>query len=411
MKLEFTDIPRAIRARAGENTHAMKIRFALKKLSVFAAMAALLAIIPAVLPAQASRVMGTVTAVSGNTLTVKTDAGEQEQVAVPDSATLKRLAPGEKDLNAAPAIQLSDVAVGDRVLIRLDASASSPTASLVVAMKQADVAQVHQKDSEAWQRGVSGLVKNVDPASGAITIATGAGPTAKTVTVKTTNATKLLRYAPNSVRFADAKPAGLDAIKAGDQLRARGTKNADGTEVAADEVVSGTFRNIAGTVSSVDAGASTLVVKDLATKKPVTIHTGPESTMKQLPERMAQAIAMRLKGGAGAMGGGGATADSGRAGNGPAGAPNGGAGAGRGAAGGGSGAMERMLSMAPVVKLADLQKGQAVMVVATGGDNDVNAITLLSGVEPLLEAPAATNLLSNWSVGGGGGGEAAAGPQ
>jgi hypothetical protein len=73
--------------------------------------------------------------------------------------------------------------------------------------------------------------------------------------------------------------------------------------------------------------------------------------------------------------------------------------------------MERMLSMAPVVKLSDLQKGQAVMVVATGGDNDVNAITLLSGVEPLLEAPAATNLLSNWSVGGGGGGEAAAGPQ
>jgi hypothetical protein len=70
-----------------------------------------------------------------------------------------------------------------------------------------------------------------------------------------------------------------------------------------------------------------------------------------------------------------------------------------------------MLNMAPAIKLSDLQKGQAVMVVATGGDSDVNAITLLSGVEPLLEAPAATDLLSNWSVGGGGGGEAAAGPQ
>ena len=58
--------------------------------------------------------------------------------------------------------------------------------------------------------------------------------------------------------------------------------------------------------------------------------------------------------------------------------------------------------MAPAIKLADLQKGEAVMVVATDGSTDVNAITLLAGVEPLLEAPAATNLLSNWSMGGGG---------
>jgi hypothetical protein len=64
--------------------------------------------------------------------------------------------------------------------------------------------------------------------------------------------------------------------------------------------------------------------------------------------------------------------------------------------------------MAPAIKLTDLQKGEAVMVVATDGSTDVNAITLLAGVEPLLEAPAATNLLSNWSMGGGGG-EAAGG--
>lgn len=402
----------------------MRIRFAFKRLSVLAFAAAFAAVIPAMVLAQASRVVGTVTAISGTTLTVKTDAGEQQQVAVPDSATLKRLAPGEKDLNAAPAIQLSDVAVGDRVLIRLDASASSPTASLVVAMKQADVAQVHQKDSEAWQRGVSGLVKSVDPASGTITIASGTGPAAKSVAVKTTSSTKLLRYSPNSVRYADAKAAGLDAVQPGDQLRARGAKNADGTEINADEVVSGTFRNIAGTISSVDPGASTVIVKDLASKRQVTIHTGPESTMKQLPERMAQAIAARLKGGAAAAGGppsGGAAPGAGS----HAGPPNGaapGAGQGNGQGGhwaGGAGGLggqgggdpQHMLSMAPSIKLADLQKGQAVMVVATGGDTDVTAITLLSGVEPLLEAPAATDLLSNWSVGGGGGGEAAAGPQ
>ena len=42
------------------------------------------------------------------------------------------------------------------------------------------------------------------------------------------------------------------------------------------------------------------------------------------------------------------------------------------------------------------------MVVSTDGTNDVTAITLLAGVEPLLQAPAAQNLLSNWSMGGGG---------
>jgi Domain of unknown function (DUF5666) len=403
----------------------MKIRIAFMRILALTAAIVLCASLPAILQAQASRLVGTVTAINGNTLTVKTDAGEQQQVAVPDSATLKRLGPGEKDLNAAPVIQLADVTVGDRVLIKLDASASSPTASLVVAMKQADVAQVHQKDSEAWQRGVSGLVKKVDAASGEITVASGAGPTAKTVAVKTTSGTKLLRYAPNSIRFADAKPAAMGAISPGDQLRARGTKNADGTEIAADEVVSGTFQNIAGTISSVDADSSTLVVKDLASKKQVTIHTGPDAQMRQLPERVAQMLAARLKGAApGAMAGGGAQGNSAQAGGAAlseganAGPPNGGApGAvpngrwGGGAGGQMGGDPQRMLSAAPAIKLSDLQKGQAVMVVATGAGNDVNAITLLAGVEPLLQAPAATDLLSNWSVGGGGGGEAAAGPQ
>jgi hypothetical protein len=42
------------------------------------------------------------------------------------------------------------------------------------------------------------------------------------------------------------------------------------------------------------------------------------------------------------------------------------------------------------------------MLVATDGTSEVSAITLLAGVEPLLEAPAASqNLLANWSMNGG----------
>ena len=44
----------------------------------------------------------------------------------------------------------------------------------------------------------------------------------------------------NSIKFDDAKPSKLADIHPGDQLRARGTKNEDGTEFAAEEIVSGT---------------------------------------------------------------------------------------------------------------------------------------------------------------------------
>jgi hypothetical protein len=61
-----------------------------------------------------------------------------------------------------------------------------------------------------------------------------------------------------------------------------------------------------------------------------------------------------------------------------------------------------MLSRAPAIQLADLKKGDAVMLVSTQAASDVTAITLLAGVEPLLEAPAASqNLLSNWSMNSG----------
>jgi hypothetical protein len=372
-----------------------------------------------------SRFVGTVTAISGDILTVKTDAGEVHQVQIPATAALKRIAPGQKDLSTADTIQFSDLATGDRVLVKLDPDATRTTqqALQVVAVKQADVAMKQQKDREDWQRnGVGGLVKSVDAASGVITVTSGAGAAAKTVTVNTSKTTMLKRYAAGSVRFDEAQPAPIDAIKTGDQLRARGEKNADGTEIAAAEVVSGSFRNISGTIAAIDTGASTFTVKDLITKKSVTIKVAGEAQMRRLPDTMAKMIAARLKGG-GAAGGvatasagaetvnahpqngaGGAQqrSGSGQPGNGQAGTPPGGApGAWQGRSG--TGDMQQMLSRAPAIKLTDLQKDEAVMLVSTQGTGEVTVITLLAGVEPLLEAPAASqNLLSNWSMGSGG---------
>jgi len=357
------------------------------------ALLAVVALLAPMAPAQVpSRFIGTVTAIGATTLTVKTDAGQSYQVEVPTSASMKRIEPGQKDLSTAVVMQFSDLAIGDRALVKLDPDAPAGTlqALQIIAVKQSDVAEKQQKDREDWQRrGVGGLVKSVDAASGVILLTSGAGAAAKTITVKTNKTTMLKRYAPASVRFDAAVPASIDAIHPGDQLRARGAKSADGASIGAEEVVSGTFRNISGSISSVDTTASTLTLKDLATKKQVTIHITDETQMRRLPDRMATMLAARLKGNAtgagssaGAIPAGGATPSQGGGGSQWSGQGNGQASGGQG-----SGDPQQMLARAPVVQVADLKKGDAIMVVSTDGTTDVTAITLLAGVSRCSRLP------------------------
>jgi hypothetical protein len=343
--------------------------------------------------------VGTITAISGSTLTVKIDADGVHQLNVPAGAPIKRIAPGQKDLSTAETIQFSDLAIGDRALVKLnpDAPAGAEEALQIIAVKQADLALKQQKDREDWQlHGVGGLVKSVEAASGVIVLTSGAGVTAKTITVHTAKTTMLKRYAPASVSFDAALPAPIDAIHAGDQLRARGAKNTDGTEITAEEVVSGGFRNISGTIASLDAASSTMVVKDLATKKPVTIHITADAQMRRLPDMMARMLAARLKG---STSGGAVSVPSGNA---TPTASGTGRSNGNGGSGTSSGDPQQMLNRAPAIQFTDLKKGDAVMLVSTEGSAEVTAITLLAGVEPLLEAPAASqNLLSSWSMNSG----------
>jgi hypothetical protein len=367
-------------------------------------LAFLMALLPAAplasAQAAASRFLGTISAINGDTLTVKPAQGDARQVQVSSTAQLERIEPGQTNLSAAVPLQFSELAVGDRVLVNLDPNSTGavPQALRVVAIKQADVAQKQQQEEEDWQRnGVDGLVKSVDPASGTIVLTRRVGGAQKPVTIHTTPATILKRYAPGSVRFAEAQAAPFSAIQPGDQLRARGTKNADETELSATEIVSGSFRNISGTVVSTDAANSTVVVKDLATKKPVTIRVGPETQMKRLDDRVAQFLATRLKGDSANGNGGGRRPEYTGSGNGAA-SP--------GAAQRGGG-LEQVLDRAKPIEVKDLQKGEAVMLVSTQGASDVTAIKLLAGVEPLLEAPASQDLLSNWSMSSGAPEEAA----
>ena len=363
---------------------------------------------PATSPAKNPPVLGTIKAIAGESLTIATDAGAETKVTITSTTKLLRVAPGSKDLTQAETIPFSEFQKGDRVLVRLRCAGDPPIceAGTVIAMKKNDIAERQAREREEWQKhGIGGLVKSVDPAQGSITIGTMTATGKNDVTVVIGKSTLIRRYAPGSVKFDDAKVSSLGEVSLGDQLRARGVRSADGASFTADEVVTGAFRNIAGIISAVDLGAGTITVTDLATKKSEVVKVSADSQLRKLPLQIAQMIATRLKGGPESAGLAGAGQAAPPAGGSP-GAPGGGMG-GQGRNGGG-GDLQQLLGRLSAAPLADFQKGEAVMIVATGAPKDaqVIAITVLGGVEPLLQATTqeqAVSILTPWSLSNGGG--------
>lgn len=367
---------------------------------------------PTTAPSAQAKAVGEIKSIGGGTLVLATDDGKSLSVSLPDAVRVVRIAPGQTDLKNATPIAPQDLQVGDRVLVRGKAAddGRALAAATVIVMKQSDVSAKQQKEREDWQkRGIGGLVSAVDPAAGTVTISVTTFAGSKKVLIQTTRKTVVRRYAPNSVKFDDAMASKLGEIHPGDQLRARGEKSADGTELAAEEIVAGTFRNIAGTVTVANTADNTLTVMDLLAKKSVVVKVTPDSQLRKLPPMMAQGIARRLKGstadgqppaGGPPTGAPGGAPPSGKTDGGPpAGAPGGfGGGAGRG-----GGDLQLMLSRLPAVTVADFQKGDAVILVSTqGNDSGVTAITLLGGVEPILTAAPGSQamMLSPWSLSG-----------
>ena len=376
-------------------------------------------------PGAVSRRLGAIKAISGTVITITPDSGSDVNVTVQATTQILRIAPGETSLKNATPIQLQDLQIGDRIRVTGEASGdNSFLAAKIVAMKRSDLDARHQQDLQDWQkRGVGGLVTAVDAAAGTVTISVASFAGKKNIVIHSSRTTVLRRYAPDSVKFDDAKPSTLQEVHPGDQVRARGDRSADGSEVAAEEIVSGSFRNIAGTINSVDASLSTLSVQDLLSKKTVVIKVTVDSQLRHLPPEMAQRIAMRLKGAAaGATGQPGTaagitgasssssvpnpTAGAGQPAVSPGGAESGTGPRGNGTGGrsGGAPDFQQMLSRMPASALADLHKGDAVIVVSTEGTAGVGtAIQLVSGVEPILQAaPNAGQamMLAPWSLGG-----------
>ncbi len=366
-------------------------------------------------PAAAGRVQGTVKSISGNTIVVTTATGDSTVTLaagarVQQSADLKTVAPSTLD----------QLAVGDRVLVMGTAGDGGAFAgNRLVMIKSEAIAQRNQASQQDWaRRGSGGIVTSVDPSAKTVLISSGA----KKITVTTTGTTIFRRYAPGSVKFEEAKPGTMADLQAGDQLRVRGDKTADGTGITAEEIVSGSFKNLAGTVVSVNAAANSLVIKDLSSKKNETVTIGNESDLRAMPPEIAARFApAKSRPGApagGAAGGapagappaGGDTAAAGGEGRRQGGYGGGAAGGpGRGPGGrGGAADLSQIIPRLPKANLADIKAGEALMIVASGASasGPFTAITLLTGVEPLLTGPAGSELtIPPWSAGAGAGGE------
>lgn len=379
-------------------------------LAAFVLFPSILSVIRAQTPASVSRVLGTVQSISGKSLTVLSDSGTASAVTVEDVTKLLQIEPGKTDLKEATPLSFSDLQPGDRVLVRgiLADDGKTIRAASLIAMKKAALSEKQNRERSEWQRGVGGLVKSIDPASQTVVLTTNGISSPKEVTLHLAKDAVLRRYAPDSIRFDSSKPAPLSAVQVGDQLRARGTRAADPAEFAAVEVVSGSFRNIAGTISSVDTAMNTVVVQDLALKAPVTLKITAESQMRKLPPAFAERIAARLRGQGDAAPGPNAPSATGQGGQGPAQGSSAAASSAGPAAGAsrGGGDFQQMIARMPAATLSDLQKGDAVMVVATPGTgkDSVTVITLLDGVDSILRASPKGGqdmILSPWSLGGG----------
>ena len=338
-------------------------------------------------------VSGDVTAIDGSKIVITTKDGAME-IALGAKTEYKRVSAEKPSMSTATPVALADISVGDKVAISviIGADKKPQPARTVYLMTKADIAQKQTKESTEWRtRGIAGRVTAVDALASKITVEQRGLMGSTTVVVTPKENIKYLRYAPDSVKYSEAKASSIAEIKPGDMLRALGDKAADGTTFAAEEVVSGAFQTRAGTVKSVDTTKNEIVVTDLATNKDLTIAIIPSSILKQFPQEQAQRMAQFQMGG---QGGGFRPAGQGNtpapAGNANAAAnPNGARpGMGGGMRPGGGGGLDDMLDRFPNITAADLKAGDVIAVSSTkNGELDrVTAIKLLSGVEPFLRA-------------------------
>jgi hypothetical protein len=368
--------------------------------------------IPSTKPTE--HVIGTISATepSAHTITVKDDkSGAETVVLLGDTKTLLKVPPGAKDLKTAVRITSDQLETGDRVDVRGFKAPDDSTkiaARSVVLMSGRDLEAARAAQAAAWQHSTAGIVSTVDPASGkiAITERTPEGP--RETALLTFPQTEFLRYSPESP--ARPAPSQINQIHPGDQVRVIGDRAVDGSTLTAKKIYSGAFRTLNGTVISVSPDGKLLSVKDLGTKRPVSILLNEASSVHKLPPEMAAMLARRINrtnpGSGGAPNTGAPPPSPESTGERPKGGMSAG-GPGPGAwRGSRNGDISQMIGRLPKVNISDLKPGDAVVVsgaAASGSSGQLIATNVIAGVEPILQsAPARQSgqaLGGDWGLG------------
>ena len=343
-----------------------------------------------------SVVTGDVVSVSASRIVLKTKDGELEAV-LSDKTEFKKVPPDNPVLKAAIVSEVGDISEGDKLLVTgvFGDDKKVLPARAVYLMSKSDIAQKAAKENERWAtRGISGRVASVSPATNQVTIEVRGLMNSTSVVVTPKGDALFKRYKQDSVKYNEAVESSIADIKAGDMLRAVGDKSPDGTSFAAEEVLTGAFQTVAGTVKSVDTAKNEVIVTQAGSKTDVTIVITPTSAVKRFPEEMAQRMAGMAGGAAPGVQQGGIRPAGGppagqQAGMRPAGAPGQGGpgGPGRGM-GGARGGIDDMFERFPTIAIADLKPGDVIAVSSSksGNPQRINAIKLLAGVGPFLQA-------------------------
>ena len=270
---------------------------------------------------------------------VKTAAGNEVTVTLSDRTTFMRIPPGEKTKDKFVPITATDFGVGDSVFARgrmTEDRKSMPALEFYV-MSQTDLAQKRERERDEWKkRGVAGTVSSLNATTNEISLdmRTPEGP--KPIVIAAGAQTQFRRYAPDSVRFTDAKPSSFAELKVGDQLRALGTKSADGARFTPEEIVAGSFQTIGGAITEINVEKQEIKINDLQSKQAVTVVVSKDSLLRKFT---------------------------------------------------GTGDLQEMFEQLPTFALQELKPGDSILISSTKGADPtrITAIAIVSGVGPLLQ--------------------------
>ncbi len=347
-----------------------------------------------------SVVTGDVISISEKEIQLKTDAGDIT-VELEEKTTFKRVPPENPKLDAAVDAAIADIGEGDKLLVTgvFSNDRKRLPARAVYLMTQGDISKRREEEARKWAtRGTSGRVKEVDHAAGKITMETRGLTGAATTTIITPKDKAVFkRYAKDSNKYSEAEASSIASVQPGDMIRALGDRSADGTEFAAEEIVTGAFHSVVGVIKSIDAAAGEVVLEGAEDEPEVVVVIGRQSALRKLPEDMMTRM-MGLGGGLPGAGGR-PMGQGGQQGRPAGGQPTGGQGRPMGGAPGegqrmmrpgGAGGVDEMFERFPAININDLKPGDMIAVSSTKGDDQTRftAIKLLAGVEPFVQAAA-----------------------